>query len=161
MSILTVRMWVNRWFLRYSLFLKASSEKYPVESSSNSENQIKTHSQDGEHVRKKVRKKIRKKRNVLDEKVKKYRRKREQATINRQKVERVMLIIAGVIVAVFLVNIILAITSEVNLNWLTWIIVSIGLLGFTLWSCLRILETIVIKTYQRHRQVQRIRDNDL
>jgi len=112
-------------------------------------------------VRKKVRKKIRKKRNVLDEKVKKYRRKREQATINRQKVERVMLIIAGVIVAVFLVNIILAITSEVNLNWLTWIIVSIGLLGFTLWSCLRILETIVIKTYQRHRQVQRIRDNDL
>ncbi|MFT4682757.1 MAG: Flp pilus assembly protein TadB [Flavobacteriales bacterium] len=154
-------MWVNRWFFRYSLFLKASSEKYPVESSSKSTNQSNSHSQDGNHVRKKVRKKIRKKRDVLDEKVRKYRRKREHATINRQKVERVMLVIAGLIVAVFLVNIILVITSEVNLNWLTWIIVSIGMLGFTLWSILRILETLVIKTYQRHRQEQRTRDNDL
>lgn len=129
-----------------------------MESSSSPENQNLTPSVDDKTGKVRVRTKIRKKRDPLDEKVKKYRRKREHATVKRQKVERFMLAIAGIVVGIFLINIILAMTSEVNLNWLTSIIVSVGVIGFLIWSVLKLKEILVIRNYQKYRRKQKLRD---
>lgn len=110
-------------------------------------------------VRKKVR--VRKERNALDDKVRKYRRQRESSTIKRQKTERLMYVMAGVLVFVFLLNIILALFSTVDLNWLTWILVVVAIIGFAVWSTQKIIEVTAMKRYRHFRQQQRERDNDL
>lgn len=110
-------------------------------------------------VRKKVR--VRKERNALDDKVRKYRHQRESTTIKRQKTERIMYVMAGTLVLVFLLNIILALFSTIELNWLTWIVVIIALIGFVIWSIQKALEVSAMKRYRFYRQQQRERDNDI
>lgn len=69
-----------------------------------------------------------------------------------------MLVIAGIIVVIFLINIILAMTSEVNLNWLTWIVITAGITGLLTWGVLRINESFTIRKYHKYRNQQRSRD---
>ncbi|MDG1262565.1 MAG: hypothetical protein P8O05_12455 [Flavobacteriales bacterium] len=128
-------------------------------STSSSENDHPSPDSSQQKVRKKVR--VRKERNVLDDKVRKYRHQRESSAIKRQRIERIMYVMAGTLVLVFLLNIVLALFSTVELNWLTWIMVIMALIGLVIWAIQKAVEATAMKRYRFYRQQQRERDNDL
>ena len=103
-------------------------------------------------------KRIRRHRDPLDEKVRQLRRVRERHTIQRQKVERQVLILSGVLGILLTVIITISLLADWICPYCVPILMTIAIVSLIVWVIFKVRELISVQQYRNNRNSQRDRD---